>query len=162
MGTCGFQQYLDPFRPSHLDTVENRKSTEQAIQTSADRKTGLVERQIQTLGNTGEQFRGRIIKCIRTSQEARIAHVRGMRVERTARYSNDNNELRWEFGIDLEPEVSEWTAGGRTDLGRQQGRRKPQRNQGVNLGGVAEAETALQARGTDLEDEEKKCYITSL
>jgi len=26
--TCGFQQYLDPFRLGHLDTVENRQCTE--------------------------------------------------------------------------------------------------------------------------------------
>jgi len=70
--------------------------------------------------------------------------------------------VRWEFGIDLEPVVSELTAGGHADLGRQHGQREPQWNQGVDLEGVAEADTSLQARRTDLEDEEENCFITTL
>jgi len=162
MWTCGFERYPDPFRPRHLDTIENRKWTGQAIEMSADREIGLVERQIQTWGNTGEQFRGLIIERIRTSQEVRIAQEQGKRVERTAGYSNDDNVLRREFEIDLEPEVSESTAGGRADLGRQHGQREPQRNQGVDLGGVAEADRPLQARGTDQEDKEENCFIITL
>ena len=70
--------------------------------------------------------------------------------------------MRWEFGIDLEPEVSESTAGGHADLGRQHGQWEPQGNQGVDLGGVAVAATPWQARGNDLEDEEENCFITTL
>jgi len=64
-----------------------------------------VERQIQTWGNTGELFLGLIIERIRTSLEARIAQEPGKHVERTAGYSNDDDSLRQEFGIDLEREV---------------------------------------------------------
>jgi len=92
---------------------------------SADREKGLVERQIQTWGNTGKQFRGLIIKRIRTSLETRITQERGKRVERTAGYSNYDDTLRREFAIDLKPEVSESTAGGRANLGRQHGQQEP-------------------------------------
>jgi len=47
---------------------------------------------------------------------AKIAQERGKRAERTAGYSNDDNALRQEFGIDLEPEVSESARGSRADL----------------------------------------------
>jgi len=146
----------------HLDTVENRKCMGQAIETSADREPGLLEREIQTWGNTGKRFWGLIIERIMTSLKARIALEGGNRVERAAGYSNDDNVLRLEFGIDLEPEVSESTAGHCTDLRKQHGQREPQRNQEVDLAGVAEADTPLQARGTDQEDEEENCYITTL
>jgi len=79
-----------------------------------------------------------------------------------ADYSNENDALRQEFGIDLEPDVLESTAGGSADLGRQHGQREPQRNQGLDLGGVAEADTPLQARATDLEEEEENCFIITL
>ena len=59
--------------PRHPASVENRKCTEQVIETSADRKTGQLEYQIQTWGNKCEQFWCLIIVCIRTSLEARIA-----------------------------------------------------------------------------------------
>jgi len=100
-----------------LDTVEHSKYTGQAIEMSAERARGLVEHQIQTWGNTGERFRGLIIKRIRCSLESRIAQEWGERVERSAGYSNDDNALRGECGIYLEPEVSESTGGGRADLG---------------------------------------------
>jgi len=128
MRTSGFQQYPDPFRPRHFDKVENRKCMGPGIEMSANMETGLLERQIPTCGNTGEPFRGLIIQPIRTSLEARIAQEWGKRVERKAGYSNDDDALRRELGIDLEPEVSEWTAGGCADLGRQHGQREPQRN----------------------------------
>ena len=108
-----------------MDTVENRKSTVQAIETSADRETGLVERQIQTWGNTGEGFQGLIIERIGTALEVRMAQEWGKRVERTAGYSKDDNRLRREFGIDLEPEVSESMAGSRADLRRQHEQQEP-------------------------------------
>jgi len=38
---------------------------------------------------------------------AKIAQQRGKRAERTAGYFNNDNALRWEFGIDLKHEVSE-------------------------------------------------------
>jgi len=47
---------------------------------------------------------------------AKIAQERGKRAERTAGYSNDDDALRREFGIDLEPEVSESARGSRADL----------------------------------------------
>jgi len=134
----------------------------QVRETSTDRERGLLERQIQTWGNTGERFLGLIIERIRTSLEAKIAQDQGKHVERTAGYSNDDNALRREFGIDLEPEVSESTTGCYTDLGRQHGQWKPQSNQGVDLGGVVEGDTPLQARGSDLEDKKENSFITTL
>ena len=47
---------------------------------------------------------------------AKIAPERGKRAERTAGYSNDDDVLGREFGIDLEPEVSESARGSRADL----------------------------------------------
>jgi len=47
---------------------------------------------------------------------AKIAQERGKRDERTAGYSNDYHALRREFGIDLEPEVSELAWGSRAAL----------------------------------------------
>jgi len=47
---------------------------------------------------------------------AKIAQERGKRAERTAGYSNDDDVLRREFGIDLVPEVSESARGSRADL----------------------------------------------
>ena len=47
---------------------------------------------------------------------AKIAQQWGKRAERTAGYSNDDNALRREFGIHLEPEVSESARGCRADL----------------------------------------------
>jgi len=47
---------------------------------------------------------------------AKIAQERGKRAERTAGYSNDDDALRGEFEIDLEPEVSESARGSRADL----------------------------------------------
>ena len=105
---------------------------------SADRKTGLLERQIQTWGNTGEQFQGLIIKRIRTALQARIAQERGKWVKRMAGYSNDDEALRQEFGIDLEPEVCESAAGGLADLGSQHEQQEQQCQQGLDLGGITE------------------------
>jgi len=129
---------------------------------SADRERGLLEPQIQIGGDTGERFRGLIIERIRTFLERRIAQEWGKHVERTAGYSYDGDAFRWEFGIDLEPEVSESTAGSRTDLRRQHGQQEPQRNQGVDLGGVVVGDTPLQPRGTDLQDKEETCFLTTL
>ena len=44
---------------------------------------------------------------IKTALGAKIAQEQEKRAERTAGYSNDHDALRREFGIDLEPEVSE-------------------------------------------------------
>ena len=83
----------------------------------ANRKARLLERQKQTWQNTGERFKALIIARIKTTLEAKIAQERGKRVERTAGYSNDDDALRREFGIDLEPEVSESAQGGLADPG---------------------------------------------
>jgi len=40
---------------------------------------------------------------------------RGNHAAGKAGYSNDDNALRWEFGTDLEPEVSESARGSRAD-----------------------------------------------
>jgi len=47
---------------------------------------------------------------------AKIAQERGKRAERTAGYSNDDDALRREFGINLEPKVSELAWGSRANL----------------------------------------------
>jgi len=53
---------------------------------------------------------------IKTALRAKIVQERGKRAERTAGYSNDDDALRREFGIDLESEVSESAGGSRADL----------------------------------------------
>ena len=65
----------------------------------------MLERQTQTWQNTGERFEDLIIARIKTGLGAKMAQGRGKHAERTAGYSNDNDALRQEFGIDLEPEV---------------------------------------------------------
>ena len=55
-----------------------------------------------------------MIQRIRGTLEARIARERGKQVERTARYSNDQEALRREFGIGLGPGGFE-SAGGVAD-----------------------------------------------
>ena len=57
--------------------------------------------------------------------KARIEKERGKRVDKTEGYSNDEEALRQEFGIDLEVDRSE-AAGGRRDTGRGHGRHRPQ------------------------------------
>jgi len=56
--------------------------------------------------------------------EARIAKERGKRVERTARYDNNEDALRWKFGSDTELDELE-TAGGLVDIGGGHGRQEP-------------------------------------
>jgi len=46
---------------------------------------------------------------------AKIDQEGGRHAGRTAGYSNDHDALRWEFGIDLEPEVSESAQGSPAD-----------------------------------------------
>jgi len=53
---------------------------------------------------------------IKSALGAKIAQERGKRAEGTAGYSNNDEALRREFGIDLEPEVSESAWGSRADL----------------------------------------------
>jgi len=149
-------------RLRHLDTIENRRCTEQAIETFADRTTGLLEHEIQRWENTGKQFQSLIVKQIRTTLEARIAQEQGKCLARTAGYYDDDTVLRREFGFDLEPVVSELTTGDPTDLRRLHGHWELPRNQGVDLEEVAKADTLFRARGTDLEDKEENCFITTL
>ena len=59
-----------------------------------------------------------MIRRIRTTLEARIAKERGKQVERTAGYSNDEEALRREFGIEPAPYEAE-SAGGVADEGRE-------------------------------------------
>lgn len=143
--------------PRHPDTLENRRYSLEGDK-SSNGKTGLLERQGQTWGGTGEVWRRRIIERIKTTLEARIAKERGKRAERTAGYSNDEDALRREFGSDPEVEGSE-AAGGRADTGRGHGQREAQRDQGANLRAVVdvaqlgEPEDELwQVGGSDPED----------
>jgi len=55
-----------------------------------------------------------MIQRIRGTFEARIARERGKQVERTAGYSNDEEALRWEFGMPPGPGGLE-SAGGLAD-----------------------------------------------
>jgi len=77
---------------------------------------GLLERQIQTWDGTREVWRGRIIEQIRTTLKARIEKKWGKHIERTEGYTNDEDTLRREFGIDREVDGSE-TTGGLGDTG---------------------------------------------
>ena len=81
---------------------------------SADEKTGLLQRQIQTWIGTEKFLRDRMIQRIRGTLEARIVMEWGKQVERTARYSNDEEALRREFGMGPGPDGLE-SAGGVAD-----------------------------------------------
>ena len=88
--------------------------------------------------------------------EAKIAQERGKRAERTAGYSNDDNALRREFGIDLEPEASQPARGSFADPGE-------------DLGGLDEAavprelaDAREQVEESDREDIGMDCAITTL
>lgn len=81
---------------------------------SANEKTGLLERQIETWNGTEKVWQDRMIQRIRGTLEARIARERGKQVERTAGYSNDEEALRREFGMGPGPGGLE-SAGGVAD-----------------------------------------------
>jgi len=81
---------------------------------SANEKTGLLERQIETWNGTEKVWQDHMIQRIRGPLEARIARERGKQVERTAGYSNDEEALRGEFGMGPGPGRLE-SAGGVTD-----------------------------------------------
>jgi len=66
---------------------------------SANEKTGLLERQIQTWNGTEKVWQDHMIQRIRATLEARIVRERGKQVEMTAGYSNDVGALRREFGM---------------------------------------------------------------
>jgi len=96
-----------------------------------------------------------MIARIKTALRATIAQERGKHAERTAGYSNDDDALRREFEIDLEPEVSELAQGSRVDLAD-------------TLGGLVEsalsrelADAREQVRESDREDL-GDCVITTL
>ena len=78
---------------------------------SANEKTGLLERQIQTWNGTEKVWRDQMIQRIRGTLEARIARERGKQVERTTGYSNDEKALRWEFGMGPGPDGLELAGG---------------------------------------------------
>jgi len=121
---------------------------------------GLLVRQIQTSDGTREVCRGRIIERIRTTLKTRIEKEWGKRLERIEGYSNDEEPLRREFGIDPEVDGSE-AAGGLGDAGRGHGWRGPQWDQGANQGGAGvlddvallrePADPPSQVEETDLE-----------
>ena len=81
---------------------------------SANEKTDLLERQIETWNGTEKVLRDHMIQQIRGTLEARIARERGKQVERTAGYSNDEEALRQEFGMGPGPGEFE-SAGGVVD-----------------------------------------------
>ena len=66
---------------------------------SADEKTGLLERQIETWNSTEKILRDNMIQRIRGTLEARIVRERGKHVERTVGDSNDEEALRRKFGM---------------------------------------------------------------
>ena len=78
---------------------------------------GLLECQIPTWDGMGEVWGGRIIEPIRKTLMARIKKERGKRVDITEGYSNNEEELRREVGIDPEGDRSE-AAGGPEDADR--------------------------------------------
>ncbi|PUU73531.1 hypothetical protein B9Z19DRAFT_1134999 [Tuber borchii] len=80
-----------------------------------------------------EVWHGQIIEQIRTILKNRIKKEQGKHIERMEGYSNDEDALRWEFGIDLEADELE-AAGSLTDVARGHGRCPPQWDQGGNLG----------------------------
>jgi len=86
---------------------------------------GLLQPQIQTWDGTEDVWRGGIIERTRTTLKARIEEGRGKRFERKEGYSNHEDALRRELGIDPEVDGSE-AAGGFRDPGRGHGRRGPQ------------------------------------
>jgi len=81
---------------------------------SANEKTGLLERHIEMWNGTEKVWQDHMIHRIRGTLEARIARERGKQVVMTARYSNDEEALRWEFGMGLGPGGLE-SAGGVAD-----------------------------------------------
>ena len=81
---------------------------------SANEKTGLLERQIETWNGTEKVLRDHMIQRIRGTLEARIAREQGKQVERTAGYPNDEEALRREFGMGPGPGGFE-SAGGVAD-----------------------------------------------
>ena len=75
---------------------------------SANKKTGLLERQIETRNGTEKVLRDQMIQRIRGRLEVRIAMEWGKQVERTTGYSNDEEALRWEFGMGPGPDGFEF------------------------------------------------------
>jgi len=86
---------------------------------------------------------------------AKIAQKRGKRGERTGGYSNGDHALRREFGIVLEPEVSESPRGSHADLADAGG----QQVKSALSGELADArEQVAESDREDLGD----CVITTL
>jgi len=81
---------------------------------SANEKTDLLERQIETWNGTEKVWQDHMIQRIRGTLEARITREPGKQVKRTAGYSNDEKALRREFGMRPGPGGLE-SAGGVAD-----------------------------------------------
>ena len=61
-----------------------------------------MECQTSLLGKTGKVWQGRIMQLIRITLEARIVKQEEKQVQRTVRYQNHEDKLRWESGCDTE------------------------------------------------------------
>ena len=85
---------------------------------SANEKTSLLERQIETWNGRVKVWQDHIIQRIRGTLKARIARERGKQVEKIAGYSNDEEALRREFGMGPGPGGFK-SAGGVTDERRE-------------------------------------------
>jgi len=81
---------------------------------SANEKTGLLERQIETWNGTEKVWQDHMTHRITGTLEARIARERGKQVERPAGYSNDEEALRRKFWMAPGPGGLE-SAGGVAD-----------------------------------------------
>jgi len=99
-----------------------------------------------------------VIEPIRTTLKAGIDKERGNWVERTEGYSNDEDVLRREFGMDPEMDGSE-AAGGLGDTDSGHGWRRLQWDQGANMGVLDDvallrepADVPSQVEETDLEE----------
>jgi len=92
----------------------------------------LLECQIQPGDGMGEVMRGGRIHQIRTTLKAKIEKERRKPVQRMEGYSNDEETISFDFGMDAEVHGSV-ANGGLGDAGRGHGRRRAQRVQVANL-----------------------------
>ena len=94
--------------------------------------TGMFKRQLDTWAKR-RGFQTRTITRIRERLEEKIGRERNTGVERTMGYSDNQDALRWEFGMGPEEPDSQfiqYPAGGQEDIsGRPTRRPKPGRAQ---------------------------------
>ena len=113
---------------------------------------------MNTSEETGEVWRGGIVERMKTTLQARIKKEWGKHVERMERYSNDEDALRLELGIDPEADES-GAVGGLVGAARGDGGRALQQDQGANLRVLDDAallrepvDMALQVEENDSEE----------